>query len=169
MLATSGGGYWSGMNRGQANALSQQRESLELSGAHKNRVKNPLVRGMLIVCGWISVVSGVAGIFLPVVPTVPFLLLAAACFAKSSEVFHQWLLQHNRLGPLLHDYLNGAGIPFRAKMTSLAMICTSIPTSVIFFVDAPWLKVLLVVIAVIICGYLLLLPTAPPPGRRNRS
>ena len=126
-----------------------------------NKVKSPVLRGVLIVCGWLVIVCGVAGIFLPVVPTVPFLLLAAACFAKSSEVFHQWLLQHNQLGPLLHGYLNGAGIPLRAKLTSLVMICTSVPTSVVLFVDSTWVKVVLVAIAVIVCGYLLSLPTAP--------
>lgn len=136
---------------------------------HINKIRNPLLRGILIVFGWLAVVCGVAGIFLPVVPTVPFLLLAAACFAKSSEVFHQWLLQHNHLGPLLHGYLNGAGIPFRAKITSLAMLCTSVPASVIFFVNSTWVKVLLVVIAAIICGYLLSLPTAPPNDRENRQ
>ena len=134
-----------------------------------NKVRNPFLRGVLIVCGWLAIVCGVAGIFLPVVPTVPFLLLAAACFAKSSEVFHQWLLQHNHLGPLLHGYLNGTGIPFRAKMTSLAMISMSVPASVIFFVNSTWLKVVLIVIALIICGYLLSLPTAPAAnGRRRR-
>lgn len=132
---------------------------------HMNKVKSPVLRGVLIVCGWLAIVCGVAGIFLPVVPTVPFLLLAAACFAKSSEVFHQWLLQHNHLGPLVHGYLNGAGIPLRAKMTSLAMICTSVPASVIFFVNSFWVKVVLVVIAMIICAYLLFLPTAPSSGR----
>lgn len=135
---------------------------------HLNKVKNPFLRGVLIVCGWLAIVCGVAGIFLPVVPTVPFLLLAAACFAKSSEVFHQWLLQHNHLGPLLNGYLNGTGIPLRAKMTSLAMIGTSVPASIIFFVNATWAKVVLVVIAVIICGYLLSLPTAPPDEQERQ-
>lgn len=133
----------------------------------ENQVKNPLLRGVLIACGWTAIVCGVAGIFLPVVPTVPFLLLAAVCFAKSSDKLHQWLLQHNHLGPLLHAYLNGSGIPFRAKITSLVMICTSIPASVIFFVNTTWVKVVLVAIAVIICGYLLSLPTAPTNDRSN--
>lgn len=133
-----------------------------------SKVKNPVLRGVLIVCGWLAVMCGVVGIFLPVVPTVPFLLLAAACFAKSSEVFHQWLLQHNHLGPLLHAYLNGAGIPFRAKIISLVMICTSVPASVIFFINSPWVKAVLIAIAITLCGYLLSLPTAPPHGRENR-
>lgn len=136
---------------------------------HKKRFEHPLLRMVLIISGWIAVILGVAGIFLPVLPTVPFLLLASACFAKSSEVFHEWLVRHDRFGPLLHDYLNGEGIPLRAKISAVAMICSSISVSVLFFVDSLRLKVALVAIALIICVYLLSRPTLPRNGRENRQ
>lgn len=135
---------------------------------HKNHVKNPILRWVLIVCGWISIACGVVGIFLPIMPTVPFLLLAAACFAKSSVRFHRWLTEHQHLGPLLHDYLRGAGIPLRAKLTALSMICISVPTSVVLFAEALWLKVLLIAAAVAVSGYLLFLPTAAPNDREKQ-
>lgn len=135
----------------------------------KNHVKSTFLRWLLISCGWISVVSGVIGIFLPIVPTVPFLLLAAACFARSSVRFHSWLMDHNHLGPLLHDYLKGAGIPLRAKLVSFTMIWVSFPVSTFLFVQAPWLRLLLIATAVAITLYLLSLPTAVNADRSGRT
>lgn len=133
-----------------------------------NHVKSAFLRWVLISCGWIFIVCGMIGIFLPIVPTVPFLLLAAACFAKSSERFHRWLMEHNHLGPLLHDYLKGAGIPLRAKLMAISMVWVSFPTSVVLFAEALWLKALLIAAAVAVSIYLLFLPTAQPKDRQNQ-
>lgn len=124
-------------------------------------VSNSFLRWLLIACGWIAVAGGVVGIFLPLVPTVPLLLLAAACFARSSERFYRWLVEHNRLGPLVRDYLSGAGIPVRAKRAAIGMIWVSFPLSIFLFAQQLWLKALLATIAVGITLYLHFLPTAP--------
>ena len=86
-----------------------------------SHVKSDLLRWILICCGWCCIAAGVVGIFVPLLPTVPFLLLAAACFARSSEKFHSWLLEHNHLGPLIHGYLKGGGIPMRVKRMAIGM------------------------------------------------
>jgi hypothetical protein len=103
-------------------------------------VKNLFLRWILVSCGWLAVAAGVVGIFLPLLPTVPFLLLAAACFCRSSERFHRWLMEHNHLGPLLRNYLNGAGIPLRAKTVAISMVWVSFPATTIFFARDLWLK-----------------------------
>ncbi|MNN45958.1 Inner membrane protein YbaN [compost metagenome] len=87
------------------------------------------VRYCLFCVGWLSVVLGVIGIFLPVLPTTPFLLLAAACFMRSSQRFYDWLVYHPRLGPWIRDYLDGEGIPLRGKIYTLALMWTSIVVS----------------------------------------
>jgi len=135
---------------------------------NNNHVKSPFLRWVLIFCGWTSIGCGVIGIFLPIVPTVPFLLLAAACFAKSSERFHRWLMEHNHLGPLLHDYLKGSGIPLKAKLMTISLIWISFPTSAVLFAEALWLKVLLIAAAVAISSYLFFLPTAPLNDRQKQ-
>ncbi|GCF85414.1 hypothetical protein GSbR_20140 [Geobacter sp. SVR] len=119
------------------------------------------MRWVLICCGWICVAAGVVGIFLPLVPTVPFLLLAATCFARSSERFHGWLVKHSHLGPLVRDYLSGAGIPLRAKRISIGTVWVSFPFSIFLFAEALWLKFLLLAIAIAVTLYLLSLPTCP--------
>jgi len=126
-----------------------------------NHVKSAFLRWVLISCGWLSIIAGVAGVFLPLIPTVPFLLLAVACFARSSEKFHTWLVEHDHLGPLLRDYLSGAGIPLRAKRVAIGMVWISFPASTFLFAQALWLKVLLLTAAAGITLYLLSLPTAP--------
>ena len=138
-------------------------------GPGNNHVKSALLRWILICCGWICIVAGVIGIFLPLVPTVPFLLLAVACFARSSERFHSWLVEHHYLGPLVRDYLNGTGIPLRAKRIAIGMIWVSLPASTFLFAQVLWLKVLLMTIAISITLYLLFLPTNPDEKRQDQQ
>ncbi|TWH76650.1 hypothetical protein LX59_00695 [Azomonas agilis] len=90
---------------------------------------NPLVRMVLLGAGWLAIVLGVLGIFLPLLPTTPFLLLAAACFARSSERFYQWLISHPRLGPWFRDYLDGQGIPLKGKVYAIGLMWMSISIS----------------------------------------
>ena len=129
------------------------------------RVKNDFLRWILICCGWVSIVAGVIGLFLPLVPTIPFLLLAVACFARSSERCHTWLVQHNHLGPLIRDYLHGRGIPLRAKQMAIGMVWISFPTSAFLFVPVVWAKVALIAVAGAVTLYLLSMPTAPPVAK----
>ncbi len=77
------------------------------------------MRGLFLALGVGFVVLGFAGAFLPVLPTTPFLILAAACFARSSPRLENWLLQHRRFGPLLRDWRRRGAIPVRAKLMSL--------------------------------------------------
>lgn len=124
-------------------------------------VRSDLLRWLLIVCGWLAIAGGIVGIFLPLMPTVPLLLLAAACFARSSERFHTWLVEHDHLGPLIRDYLKNGAIPVRAKRMAIGMIWISFPASAFLFVQALWLRVLLIAIAAGVTLYLLKLPSMP--------
>ena len=82
-------------------------------------VSNGALRIVLLATGSISIVLGVLGIFLPVLPTTPFLLLAAACYVRSSESFYSWLISHPVLSKYILAYLDGRGIPRKAKRYTL--------------------------------------------------
>lgn len=119
--------------------------------------KNPAVRWCLLIVGWLAIILGVIGIFLPLLPTTPFLLLAAACFARSSEKFHSWLLNHKYLGPYIHLYLDGKGIPIKAKYYIISVLWITMAFS-IYIVPMLVIKIGLVIIAISVTVYLWRLP-----------
>ncbi len=121
-------------------------------------ISREVLRVLLVSLGVTATVLGVLGIFLPVVPTVPLLLLAAACFARSSETFYRWLMEHPRLGLIVRSYRSGEGIPLRAKATAIAMLWVTIPISA-WFAGRGWVRLLLFTLAATITVYLLRLPT----------
>ncbi|MCY1330848.1 Inner membrane protein YbaN [compost metagenome] len=116
--------------------------------------RHPALRMVLLVIGWLSVVLGVIGIFVPVLPTTPFLLLAAACFVRSSRRFYLWLVEHPRLGPWIRDYLEGQGIPLKGKVYALVLMWTSIGLSC-FLVPLPWARGFMLTSAVLVSIYIL--------------
>ncbi|MBM95221.1 MAG: hypothetical protein CMI09_05170 [Oceanospirillaceae bacterium] len=120
---------------------------------------NPLIRASLLGGGWLCVGLGVAGIFLPLLPTTPFLLLSAACFARSSDRFHAWLVEHPRLGPYIQGYLDGSGLPFKAKIYTLVLMWSSLLLTAFVLVDSPYPKVILPLIGVGVSIYIWRLPT----------
>ena len=86
---------------------------------------------VLLVCGWIALGLAVVGIVLPVLPTVPFVLLAAACFLRGSERWHTWLVSHPVFGPHISDYLAGRASRPRTKVVALITLWASVLLSVV--------------------------------------
>lgn len=130
--------------------------------------RNPLVRQLLLVVGWLAVVLGVIGIFLPVLPTTPFLLLAAACFVRSSRRVYQWLVDHPRLGPWLLDYLEGNGIPLKGKIYTLITMWISIGISC-WLVPLFWARVGMLLSATLVSLYILRQKTLSTSSIRDGS
>ena len=111
------------------------------------RIRSPIIRGALISVGIISVALGTIGIFVPLLPTTPFLLLAAACFIYSSQTMYKWLLTNRLFGRYLKDYIESKGIPLRIKIWTLLFLWGTIITSMIFFTDSILVRILLLFIA----------------------
>lgn len=97
--------------------------------------RSPLARGFYVAAGLACVGLGVLGIFLPLLPTTPFLLLAAACFARSSPRFYAWLLGHPRLGPPIRAWREHRRLPARTKRLGLVLIAVTFTISIIWVVD----------------------------------
>ena len=98
--------------------------------------------------------------FLPLLPTTPFLLLAAACYARSSDRLNRWLLDHPTLGKFIDDYRSGRGMPLRAKIVALVLLWGTITVSAIFAVSALWARMLLAAVAVGVTIHLLAIKTS---------
>ena len=113
------------------------------------------MRYFLIIISCICIGLGVLGIFLPLLPTTPFLLLASWLLLKSSPKLHQWLLNHKVLGIYIRNYEVYKAIPLRAKIISISLLWATILSSAYFFVPIVWVKVLLVGIAIAVTVHLL--------------
>lgn len=123
-----------------------------------SRFKSKAIRAFLIFIGWLSVVLGVIGIFLPIMPTTPFLLLAAACFMRSSPKFYNWLVGHPRLGKYLVYYLEGKGIPMKAKIYTIALLTISMSFTT-YLVPLLAVKILLPLVGLLVALYIVRQPT----------
>jgi len=118
-----------------------------------------LLRTLLLIVGTVSVGLGIVGIFVPVLPTTPFLLLGAACYARGSRGFYDWLLSRRYLGQYIRNYRAGKGIPCLTKILVLSLLWVTILYSVISVVDILAAKVMLLVIAVAVSIHVLTIPT----------
>ncbi len=116
-----------------------------------------LVRVLLLSAGTVSVALGVVGIFLPILPTTPFLLLAAACYVRSSNKFYTWLVSHPVLSKYILAYLDGQGIPRKAKYYTLLVMWLTMSISA-FIVPLWQVSVLLLCIALSVSAYIWRLP-----------
>lgn len=118
-----------------------------------------LKKALLIVVGWLSFAIGVAGIVLPLIPTTPLLLLAAACFIRSSNRMYNWLLSNKYFGKYIRDYREHRGIPLRAKWMGISLLWISILSSAIFFVPLLFVKILMIGVASYFTWFILKLNT----------
>jgi uncharacterized protein len=120
---------------------------------------------VLVVCGSVAVALGVVGIFVPLMPTTVFLLLAAACYARSSERFYHRLLNSRWLGGYIRNSREGRGMSRRDKTTTLVMLWAGIGASIVYSVEALWLRLLLVLIAVAVTVHVARIKLAVPASK----
>ena len=135
-----------------------KRDNQPAKDGSRQSIGSSALRHLLIAFGFVCIAIGVLGIFLPLLPTVPLLLLAAACFARGSDRCYSWLIEHRHLGPMVQGYIDGKGIPIRAKLTALCLIWVSIPITVIFAINYTWGKAMLLLVGLAISIYLIRLP-----------
>lgn len=110
-------------------------------------VSNKIVRFFLIIMGTLFLFLAVIGIILPLLPTTPFLLLAAACYAKSSKRFYRWLLNNRLFGKTIKNYYEGKGVSMKFKIFTISLLWITIGITIFLIINILWLKLLLFVIA----------------------
>ncbi len=110
-------------------------------------IPNKILRIILIIAGTFFVALGIIGIFLPLLPTTPFLLLAAALYARSSSRFYNWLLSNRVFGKYIKNNLEGNGMPLQAKILSITLLLVTILYSAFYIIDILFVKLILIGIA----------------------
>jgi uncharacterized membrane protein YbaN (DUF454 family) len=113
---------------------------------------------LLVFAGFLSLFLGIIGIFLPVLPTTPFLLLASACFLRSSGKLHKWITGHPLFGRYIRGYEQFKAVTRKAKISAIILLWISIGFS-IYIIPPVWVKILLFFIACGVSVHLLLLRT----------
>jgi uncharacterized membrane protein YbaN (DUF454 family) len=108
----------------------------------------PFYRYLYFLSGVLLVTIGVIGIFLPILPTTIFLILASACFIKSSPQANEWLRNHKILGMYLKNYQDKTGLTIRAKVFNIALLWIMILSSAFYFTEELFIKLLLLAIAI---------------------
>ncbi len=129
--------------------------------SNENKVIAKPLRYLLIAAGWFFVALGVIGIFLPVMPTTIFLLIAASLFAKSSEKFYNALINNKYLGSYIRNYREHKGMTLRSKITAIVVMNLSIGFSAFYAVETTWVKIVLLAIAVSLTIFFITIKTIP--------
>ena len=114
-------------------------------------------RRLLIGAGTLSTGLGIIGIFVPILPTTPFLLLAAACYVRSSERFYRWLINDRIFGAYVRNYLEGKGMPVKTKMFIILLLWLTIALTVAFAVENMVVRIILLCVAVGVTAHIALI------------
>ena len=113
------------------------------------------MRYILAFLGSVSLLLGVLGIFVPVLPTTPFLLLSAALYLRSSRKLYDWLMSHRYLGPYIKNFQEHKAIPLRVKIVSVSLVWITLLYCAIFVAWVWWMRLLFIVIAVGVSAHIL--------------
>ncbi|MBQ8225656.1 MAG: YbaN family protein [Bacteroides sp.] len=108
-----------------------------------------------IILGSLCLALGIIGIFLPLLPTTPFLLLSAALYFRSSPRLYDWLLSHKQLGPYIRNFREHKAIPLRTKVISVSLVWITLLYCALFVLPQLWLKAIMIALAVGISWHIL--------------
>jgi uncharacterized membrane protein YbaN (DUF454 family) len=124
---------------------------------------------LYLISGFILVAIGVIGIFLPLLPTTIFLILASICFLKSSPKANDWLRNHKILGGYIDNYQNKTGLTLNAKIANIITLWTSISLSAFLLTNELYIRIILLTIAIGVSIHLLMIKTKQSNNKKISS
>jgi uncharacterized protein len=122
-----------------------------------------LLRHGFAAAGLVFLALAILGLFVPVLPATPFVLLAAACFARASPRFYNWLLNHRVFGPTVLEWRRHRSIPYRVKLWGILLMALSLGVSIAFFVRPAWLQAVLAAFGVLLAAWVYNIPSRDRP------
>jgi uncharacterized membrane protein YbaN (DUF454 family) len=120
-------------------------------------MRTTVKRRLLIGAGTLCTVLGIIGVFVPILPTTPFLLLAAACYMRSSERFYHWLINNRVFGAYVRNYIEGRGMPIKIKIFTILLLWLTIGLTITFGVQNVIVRIILVCIAIGVTAHIALI------------
>jgi len=121
-----------------------------------------MMRHLLFILGWLLFAVGFVGVFVPVLPTTVFMLLALWCFSRSSDRFHNWLYTHKHFGPPLQLWQEHRVIPLKAKYIAILFMTGSLIYVFVFSSTPNWARILMSGSMAFGAWYILTKPSFPP-------
>jgi uncharacterized membrane protein YbaN (DUF454 family) len=125
---------------------------------------SPAMRALFVLLGFLFVGLGVAGAVLPVLPATPFFLLAAACFARASARFYNWLLNNPTFGPTIVEWRRYRSIRFRTKVSAILLMASMLTISTLFFVKDRNVQIGLAALGVLLAIWMWRIPSRDRSG-----
>ena len=113
------------------------------------------MRIFLVLMGTLALALGIVGIFLPLLPTTPFLLLAASLYFRSSPNLYNWLLEHKHLGPYIKNFREHKAIPLRIKIISVSLVWGTLLYCTVYVTEILWLRIFFILLATAISAHIL--------------
>jgi uncharacterized membrane protein YbaN (DUF454 family) len=141
-----------------SNKINEKEHGPFPSEHNLNNISDRFKKSFYVIAGTICVIIGAIGIFLPLLPTTPFMLLAAACYCRGSERMLKWLLNNKYFGSYIRNYREGKGMSAKSKTTAITTLWLTISLSILF-IRIFIMQITLLIIATAVTIYLLRMPT----------
>ena len=133
----------------------------------QNREIKKFIKVLLFIAGTISLILGIIGIVFPILPTTPFILLTATCYARSSQKIYNWLINNRILGYYIKNYREGRGMPLKVKIFTISLLWITILISAFIFVKILWIQIILIMIAIVVSIHISLI--RPKKKKKNNK
>ena len=123
--------------------------------AKNSKELSNVIKILLVTAGFVSIILGVIGIIVPLLPTTPFLLLSAACFFRGSDRLYHWLIKHKTLGRNIRNYREHKAISLKTKFVSISLLWITMLYSIVFIVNSIYIRILLAIILITVTVHIL--------------
>lgn len=118
---------------------------------------NALKKNLMIVLGSLAIVIGAIGVALPILPTTPFIIIAALCFSTSSPKMYSWLSNNRYFGEYISNHRDKTGVTKKTKAYSITFLWTLLIVSMFFMKDNTWMLILLIIVGLVVTVHIMLL------------
>ena len=144
-------------------ASGKKKETALKELTSKTPRKNPFVKFLWNLTGSFLVAVGFLGIFLPILPTLPLILLAGFCYFRGSSRFYNWLTRFGALGKLIQNYRSGRGLTARTKLRAILLMWFSLGISIVFFISSLTFRIVLFLVGIGVTVHILRIKTDESP------
>jgi len=137
--------------------MNASTKTINITSKNKKEIRRKFIKMLYLIGGTISLIIGIIGIVLPILPTTVFLLIAATLYSKSSQKFYNWLMNNRVLGIYIKNYKEGKGIPLKVKIFTISVLWITIIITTFLIINILWVQIILLIIAIGVSIHIILI------------